>query len=266
MAGAYTLRECRRGVRAEVVVMQRSRVHAGSSCAVAALVLLATACKQEPANGMLGAPAYGAGAGAGSAGVAGFTTAGAGAGAGVAGTAGTAGVPAVAGTGGVAGSGIAGMAAEAGAGGAAGAPMAGAGGMAGAAGGGGGAGGMGASGASGGGAGMGGGGASGASFAQVYTIMMTSCGGGLTGCHITGSSGRLAMPNAAAAYDALVGVDSTECDGETRVVAGDADASLLVKVLEDTACVDRMPRGRAALSAADIATIRSWIDAGAAEH
>jgi hypothetical protein len=121
----------------------------------------------------------------------------------------------------------------------------------------------GAGGASGGG-GTGGNGGDGASFGEVYAIVAAKCGGP-SGCHVMGSSGGLAMPNAATAYDNLVDVESEECAGETRVVAGDADGSLLIQAIEGNACIQRMPRGRAALTAMEIATFREWIEAGAAE-
>ena len=122
----------------------------------------------------------------------------------------------------------------------------------------------GAGGATGGAGGRGGaGGAGAATFTQVYSIIMMKCGGGISGCHVTGSSGMLRMPNKATAHMNLVGVDSEECDGEKRVVANDAQNSTLVKAIEGRACIDRMPDGRDPLSANEIATIRAWIMAGA---
>ena len=102
----------------------------------------------------------------------------------------------------------------------------------------------------------------GATFTEVYTIIMARCGG-TSGCHISGSSGMLRMPNKMTAHTNLVGMASRECSGEMRVVAGDPSKSVLIKALEGTACFDRMPRGGAALSAADIAKFKSWIMAGA---
>jgi hypothetical protein len=115
-----------------------------------------------------------------------------------------------------------------------------------------------------GGGGTGGNGGDGASFGEVYAIVAAKCGGP-SGCHVMGASGGLAMPNAATAYDNLVDVASEECSGETRVVPGDADGSLLIQAIEGEACVEQMPRGRAPLSAAEIATFREWIESGAAE-
>jgi hypothetical protein len=115
------------------------------------------------------------------------------------------------------------------------------------------------------GAGMAGGpGPAAPSFGEVYDILAATCGGGRSGCHITGMSSDLALPDAQLAYDHLVNVDSVKCPGELLVVPGDAEASLLVTVLEGGAeCVKAMPLGRDPLSAEQIATIRAWIDAGA---
>jgi hypothetical protein len=107
------------------------------------------------------------------------------------------------------------------------------------------------------------GGGDSATFTEVYSIIMMKCGGGDFGCHVTGSSGGLNMNSKMMAFTNLVGIDSGECDDEKRVVAGDADNSLLIQALEGTACVDQMPRGRDPLSEDEIATIREWIDDGA---
>jgi hypothetical protein len=113
--------------------------------------------------------------------------------------------------------------------------------------------------------GQGGMGSTGPTFAPVYAIIMAKCGGGAAGCHVTGSSGGLRMPNAATAHDNLVGVASSQCAGEMRVVAGNADDSLIVQAIEGTACIDQMPDGRAPLTAGEIAMFRAWIDGGARE-
>jgi hypothetical protein len=103
-------------------------------------------------------------------------------------------------------------------------------------------------------------------FPEVYALLEMRCGGGKSGCHLTGASAGLAMPDAHAAFAQLVSVASTKCAGEMRVVPGDADSSVLVQALEGRAtCVKAMPLGRDALSASEIAMIRAWIDDGAAE-
>jgi hypothetical protein len=112
---------------------------------------------------------------------------------------------------------------------------------------------------------MGGGGAAAEpSFGDVYAILAASCGGGSNGCHITGMAAELAMPDEAAAHDALVGTPSRKCDGELLVAPGDAEQSLLVTVLLGGAeCVKAMPLGRDPLEEEDVETIRRWIEAGA---
>jgi hypothetical protein len=101
-------------------------------------------------------------------------------------------------------------------------------------------------------------------FGEVYDVLQQSCGGGMSGCHITGTAAGLAMPDEGAAHASLVNVASPKCEGAMRVAPGDADASVLVQVLEGTsACVKPMPLGRDALSQDAIDLIREWIDSGA---
>ena len=103
-------------------------------------------------------------------------------------------------------------------------------------------------------------------FDEVYGILQQGCGGGMSGCHITGMASGLAMPDEAAALASLVNVASPKCEGALRVVPGDADASLLVMVLEGTStCIKPMPLGRDPLTEADLDAIRAWIDSGAEE-
>lgn len=245
-------------------MMRHARVSRFWLCAaLSAFTILTSACSDT--GGDDGGPAPGSGGTTG------------GAGAGTTGSAGTAGNTSTGGTGGQATAGTNGAAGRAGSssmpvagtpaggsGGGAAGSAAGAGGSGGAAGGAAGAAGAAGSGDSAGSGGNGGSGSGGgATFTQVYSIIMMKCGGGPTGCHVTGSSGGLRMPNKAMAYTNLVGVDSEQCNGETRVVAGNPDDSLIVQAVEGEACVDRMPYGRAALSANEIMTIRSWIMAGA---
>jgi hypothetical protein len=92
------------------------------------------------------------------------------------------------------------------------------------------------------------------------------CGGGDFGCHAMGTSGGLNMQSKMMAFQELVGVDAEEdeCNDEVRVIAGDADNSLIIKALEGTAeCIEQMPDGRDPLPEEEIATIREWIGAGA---
>ena len=101
-------------------------------------------------------------------------------------------------------------------------------------------------------------------FGEVYAVMQNGCGGGMSGCHITGGSAGLSMPDEDAAHAALVEVASSKCAGELRVVPGDADGSVLVQVLEgSSACAKPMPLGRDVLLQEDIDLVRAWIEAGA---
>ena len=212
------------------------------------------ACTSDDAGSGGNAGSAGA-AGGGAGGVGGIAGGGAG---GASGAAGTTGGVGGGGAGGVGGGGTGGV----GGGGAGGVGGGGAGGVGGMAGGG--AGGMGGGGEG----GMGGeapdSGMAAATFTDVYNIIEMKCGGGAFGCHVTGTSGMLEMHDQEQAYMNLVGVDAENCPGK-RVVAGDADNSLIIKALMGEACaeVDPMPRGRDSLSADEIATIREWIEAGA---
>ncbi len=120
----------------------------------------------------------------------------------------------------------------------------------------------------------GGGGSGGAAaFAPVQAIFDQYC----VRCHdpahpvVPETQTYVGMPLvASASYAALVGVPALETCGGNRVVAGDPEHSYLYrKVVDATPCDgERMPhQGMLAntppLSAADIATIRNWIAAGA---
>jgi hypothetical protein len=115
-------------------------------------------------------------------------------------------------------------------------------------------------------------------FSQVYeAILSKRC----LPCHDPGSgmlafgaiSGNLDMSTESLAYANLVGVKargpSCIASGLTRIVAGDAQSSLLFekvqsKVLMIAApCGDTMPDDATTLSQADLAMIQAWIDDGA---
>lgn len=73
-----------------------------------------------------------------------------------------------------------------------------------------------------------------------------------------------------ASYQAFVGVQSigingSVCSGRTYVVPGSPDMSLLYDKLANAvpSCGVRMPASGMPLSAAELATVRSWISAGA---
>ena len=105
-------------------------------------------------------------------------------------------------------------------------------------------------------------------FALVYSrVIGVSC----VGCHGPTHSTGLDMRTKTAAYGNLVGIQAGHggagsCnDGvRTRVVAGDASASLLFQKISHTNdCGSGMPLGSAKLSKTKIALVQGWINAGA---
>ena len=126
----------------------------------------------------------------------------------------------------------------------------------------------GAGGTSGAGAGSGAGGAPAVDveprFSSIYMqILKPTCGGFY--CHENAGSGDLYMPDAQAAYDALVShAASANCEGWMRVVPNDPDQSLVIQKLTSPPCGARMPKDKPALDAALIEVIREWIERGAA--
>lgn len=118
--------------------------------------------------------------------------------------------------------------------------------------------------------GSGGGGPAG-TLADVQAIFDVHC----TNCHDASKGGLPTYPSlslvAGDTHDALVGVPADEACGGTRVVAGAPDQSyLMAKLGKDDPCSgSHMPRPfeigpRMDLSDAELATIQSWIAAGAA--
>jgi mono/diheme cytochrome c family protein len=94
----------------------------------------------------------------------------------------------------------------------------------------------------------------------VQAILNSNC----IVCH--GTSGGMSLAD----VSGIVGVASSECGAKMRVSAGAPTTSYIVDKLMGASqmtggCFSgmRMPRGRPALSAANIATIVSWIRAGA---
>ncbi len=102
-------------------------------------------------------------------------------------------------------------------------------------------------------------------LAQVQaTIFTPRC----SGCHTGGGGGlpgSMNLASAAASHAALVNVASVERPALMRVLPSDAAASYLVRKLEGGPDIDgtRMPQGGPFLSAAEIDTVKSWINAGA---
>jgi len=113
-------------------------------------------------------------------------------------------------------------------------------------------------------------------FAPVYsTVISKRC----LPCHAPGdagpglSYGKLDMSTEQAAYSNLVGIKAAGIfcvpSGLTRVVPGNAQASLLfMKVdspltLTSVPCGDTMPNDGTNLMQADVTLIQTWIDDGA---
>jgi hypothetical protein len=96
--------------------------------------------------------------------------------------------------------------------------------------------------------------------AQVQPIFTNNCVN--AGCHPGGGAPFPLVPSQS--YSLLVGVDATTgpCRPIKRVLAGNPDASALVKRLEGT-CGDLMPFGGNPLPAGNIQLIRDWISQGA---
>jgi len=93
--------------------------------------------------------------------------------------------------------------------------------------------------------------------------------GPMTAAHAGFNTGKLDLSTETAAYTNLVGAMGMggACKGKgILVVKGDSAKSILYsKLMANPVCGVRMPHTPAkALMAADIATIKAWIDSGAA--
>jgi hypothetical protein len=102
-------------------------------------------------------------------------------------------------------------------------------------------------------------------FAPVwaaFNVVDPAVGLSCLGCHGAGGFGNLNMSTEAGAYAALVGTAANCGNGNTRVIAGDANGSLLYQKLANTqTCGQSMPFGSP--YAGDLALIYDWIEAGA---
>ena len=109
---------------------------------------------------------------------------------------------------------------------------------------------------------------------QVYPIMQANCT--TAGCHVPASQGGIAPVDysggAAATYALLVNKPASGYANALRVKPNDSGNSVLyAKISSDNPTLasgqsvkgdGRMPLNAAPLSAADIATIKTWIDQG----
>lgn len=105
------------------------------------------------------------------------------------------------------------------------------------------------------------------SFANdVQPIFSNRCA--LSGCHVAPSPPEGMNLSAGQAYANIVNVTSSQVPAMVRVKPGDPEASYLVLKIEGRQAEvggtgQRMPALGCCLSSAQIATIRSWISAGA---
>jgi mono/diheme cytochrome c family protein len=98
---------------------------------------------------------------------------------------------------------------------------------------------------------------------QIFTPHCASC-------HVAGGSGPMPLTDASTSYASLVGVDPINSTarqaGKKRVMPGDPSRSFLMDKITGAMEFgegDRMPQNAEQLSAAEIALIRRWIQAGA---
>ena len=86
-------------------------------------------------------------------------------------------------------------------------------------------------------------------------------------CHAAPAPEQGMDLSAGMTYPSTVGIDATELSGFKRVAPGNAaDSYLYMKIAGDPRIAgDRMPFG-GTLTAAEIDTVRAWIDAGAKDN
>jgi len=109
-------------------------------------------------------------------------------------------------------------------------------------------------------------GATGPSFSQVVQeiLVRRDCSSGV--CH-GGGAGYLALTfSAAGNYQNLVNVPANAQPAFLLVEPGDADNSYVIMKLEGRGSGATMPLNRAPLSAADLDSIKAWINGGAANN
>lgn len=99
-------------------------------------------------------------------------------------------------------------------------------------------------------------------FVEVQEDVFTlSCA--FSTCHGAGQEADLGLMDAATSWAELVDVESFELPGETRVIPGDSESSLLLKVLDaDVGAVRQMPVN-SSVTPKQRAMVRAWIDGGA---
>ncbi len=93
---------------------------------------------------------------------------------------------------------------------------------------------------------------------EVFTL---SCA--FSSCHGNAREGELGLTDSAVSWAELVDVESFEIPGETRVIPGDSENSLLYMVLDaDVGAVRQMPVD-SSVTPRQKALVAAWIDGGA---
>ncbi len=98
---------------------------------------------------------------------------------------------------------------------------------------------------------------------EVFSL---SCA--FSSCHGSSGSGELELVDAETSREELIDVESHEVDGEVRVIPGDAEGSLLYKLLlGPVGGADQMPPSSGSVEVSvtqeQLGLVRDWIDAGA---
>ena len=105
------------------------------------------------------------------------------------------------------------------------------------------------------------------SFTSVVNEVFVRRGCTAGSCHGNGAGGLTLTATASTSYASLVGVPSSAAASILRVAPGSAADSYLVMKLEDNQLSGaRMPIGGAPLNAADLKSIKDWINAGAPKN
>jgi len=100
---------------------------------------------------------------------------------------------------------------------------------------------------------------------NVFTPVCAGCHSGPASSDVNDLPSAMDLSSLSLSFMSLVGVPSLQDGTQDRVVAGDADASYLIRKLEGTATTGgQMPLFGPYLPQADIDVIRQWIDDGAA--
>jgi hypothetical protein len=99
-------------------------------------------------------------------------------------------------------------------------------------------------------------------FTEVYDQVLN---GSCLGCHsgIVGQFSGLDLSTRATAYANTVNQTASRCSGQTLVMPGHAETSLLYLKLTSPPCGSLMPPNGASLPQSSIDLVKTWIDEGA---